>query len=81
MSDEIPTPAANQSGRIQVSKGNPTDEELGAVLAVLQSALAPREAGPDEDLGDRPRAGGWKSYWRVMRRPLVPGRDAWQHAW
>lgn len=64
---------------IRVSKGNPTDEELGAVLAVLQAAMTPR-AGDDEDLGDRPRAGGWKSYWRVVRRPLVPGRDAWKHS-
>lgn len=61
---------------IQVSGGNPTDEELGAVLAVLQAALTV----PDySDSGDkRPLAGGWKSYTRMQRRSFRPGREAWR---
>jgi len=62
----------------RITRGHPDDVEIAALMAVLQSALAAR-APADEGLGDRPRAGGWKSYWRVVRRPLVPGRDAWTH--
>ena len=64
---------------VRITRGHPDDAELAAVLTVLQSALAARPP-TDEGLGDRPRAGGWKSYWRVVRRPVVPGRDAWRHA-
>ena len=64
---------------VRVVGGHPDVAELAAVMVVLQSELAARPP-LDEGLGDRPRAGGWKSYWRVVRRPIVPGRDAWRHA-
>lgn len=63
---------------VRVVRGHPDDAELAAVMVVLQSALAARSP-VDEGLGGRPRAGGWKSYWRVLRRPIVPGRDAWRN--
>lgn len=61
---------------ISVTGGNPTDEELGAVLAVLQAALTP--VGVAEKGDDRPRAGGWRSHTRMMRRQFQPGREAWR---
>ena len=27
---------------------------------------------------DRNEIPGWKSYWRVIRQPLVPGREFWR---
>ena len=58
-----------------VVKGNPTEEELAAAVTVLSLALAPRPNPRPAD--DRPLAGGWKSYWRVVRREHRPGRGAW----
>ena len=60
-----------------IAKGNPTDEELGAVMAVLSASThAPTVSASD----DRALAGGWKSHWRRVRRPLLPGREAWRAA-
>ncbi len=44
-----PTPVSRQEPVIQVLKGNPTDEELAALVAVLSSAGgAAAESGPRE---------------------------------
>lgn len=57
-------------------KGTPlTDEELGALIVVLN---AKRRASRLRSADDRPLAGGWKSYYRIMRAPLIPGREAWR---
>lgn len=61
---------------IQVAGGNPTDEELAAVLAALVAATSAH--APDEQRDDRPLAGGWKSYTRTLRRQVLPGREAWR---
>ncbi len=58
----------------KVAKGNPTDEELAALVTVLSAQLAAKE--PRENL-DRPIAGGWNSYWRNIRMPFVYGPEAW----
>lgn len=60
----------------EITKGNPTDEEMAAIVAVLAVAFQP-PAPPRKNL-DRGVAGGWKSYWRVVRQPLIPGRETWQ---
>lgn len=57
-------------------KGTPlTEEEIGAVTAVL---LAKRNGSRLHQADDRPLAGGWGSYYRILRPPLVPGREAWR---
>jgi len=56
-----------------VVRGNPTDEELAAVWAVLASRPA---AGPTEP--QRAEASGWSAYWRAVRAPLAPGPSAWR---
>ena len=57
---------------LRVIKGDPTPEELAAVLAVLSAAAssppAPERAAPS----------GWSAYWRSVRAPLVPGPGAWR---
>lgn len=62
--------------RAYVSKGQPSDEELAALVAVL-TALTAAPPPAKENL-DRPIAGGWKSYWRSVRQPFVYGPEAWR---
>ena len=63
---------------LRIVSGNPSDEELAAVTAVL-TALA-------RATGDAPAAaapvGGWSDPARRLRRPLRPGPGAWRaSAW
>lgn len=60
---------------VSLSGGNLTEEETAAVLAVLR-AVSRQE--PLRSADDRPRAGGWSSYYRGVRTPMVYGRDAWR---
>jgi hypothetical protein len=55
--------------------GNPTDDELAAVLAVLAAKLS--DARQARDHGGMPPM-SWGSYWRVVREPVKLGRDAWR---
>ena len=61
--------------RFTVVGPDATDEELAALFAVLQtrSVTEKLKAGTD-----RPLAGGWKSYYRTIRQPAAPGREAWR---
>ena len=58
MSDETPAaePAADHEAHIQVLRGEPTDEEMAALMAVLAAASSvpaePRE--PEENLWGHP---------------------------
>ncbi|MDO5736374.1 MAG: acyl-CoA carboxylase subunit epsilon [Propionibacteriaceae bacterium] len=58
-----------------IARTQATDEELAAVLAVLQAS-----ANSDKltEGTDRPLAGGWKSYYRTIRQQAAPGREAWR---
>ncbi len=57
---------------VKVVKGDPTPEELAALVAVVtaRKAAAPE---PDEE-----RASDWASYWRNVRRPLQHGPGRWR---
>ncbi|CAI9407376.1 acyl-CoA carboxylase subunit epsilon [Aestuariimicrobium sp. T2.26MG-19.2B] len=74
MSDGPVTDATGQSA-LRILRGNPDDAELAAVVAVLAAV----GSTPPRETDDRPLAAGWKSYHRVLRRPLVPGRGAWRN--
>ena len=63
------------SAQFSVVRGNPSDDELAAVLAVLGARLS--EAGRAKDRGGMPPM-SWASYWRVVREPVRLGRDAWR---
>ncbi len=57
---------------VRIVRGDPSPEELAALVAVL----AARSAG-----GPAPSAGsgaGWSSYWNSARSPLRPGPGAWR---
>ena len=45
---------------------------MAAVLAALTA-----ESGPYEN-EDRQVPSGWKSYWRVVRQPLIPAHEGWR---
>ena len=75
--DRSESAAAAEAVTFAIAKGNPSDEELGAVMAVLDAVIA---AGAQvSEVDERPLAAGWRSHWRALRQPLLPvGRNAWQ---
>ena len=82
-------PPADSEGRqpdaekpeFSVVGGNPTDAELAAVLAVLQSRRRAAATAPPGDAGGGGQHGagsGWSAYWRAVRAPQAPGPGAWR---
>jgi hypothetical protein len=66
MSTEPETPPV-----LSVIRGNPTEEELAALVAVL----AMRSGA---ELEPPPAQSGWSAYWRSVRAPVQPGPEAWR---
>lgn len=64
---------------IRFTAGNPTDEEIAAIVAVLTARSAARPA-ESEPLHHGNREGGWAAYWRTVGAPLQPGPGSWQAA-
>ncbi|MFI5709847.1 acyl-CoA carboxylase subunit epsilon [Kribbella sp. NPDC051620] len=60
---------------LRITKGDPTPEELAALLAVItaRSAAAPADSSRTTD-----RASDWATYWRNHTRPLHPGPGRWR---
>jgi hypothetical protein len=58
---------------LRVVKGDPTPEELAALIAVL-TARATTPAPPE----DTTRASNWSTYWRNARTPFHPGPGQWR---
>ncbi|WP_405056044.1 acyl-CoA carboxylase subunit epsilon [Kribbella sp. NBC_01505] len=57
---------------LQILKGDPTPEELAALVAVL-AARPSTPAAPDTQ-----HAGNWATYWRNARQPFHPGPGQWR---
>ncbi|MFC9693766.1 acyl-CoA carboxylase subunit epsilon [Kribbella sp. NPDC056951] len=57
---------------LQILKGDPTPEELAALVAVL--AARPTTDAPAET----ERASNWATYWRNSRTPFHPGPGQWR---
>lgn len=66
MSDEQPV--------IRFTAGNPTEEEIAAVVAVLSAQTTTPPAEPEQ------RRSGWAAYWRTVKAPIQPGPGQWQAA-
>lgn len=58
--------------RVEVARGNPTDEELAALVAVVTAAYA-EEAG-DALADDEPTRSAWSLSQRGLRQPLARER-------
>ncbi|ACU40192.1 acyl-CoA carboxylase subunit epsilon [Actinosynnema pretiosum subsp. pretiosum] len=63
-------------GHLRVVRGNPTEEELAALVAVL-TAVAARRAVDGGARGDR-EASRWADRSRLVRQPLSRGPGAWR---
>ncbi|KHK99479.1 hypothetical protein LK09_02225 [Microbacterium mangrovi] len=70
LADDSDTDAAPL--RVEVLRGNPTDEELGALLAVVSTAYAEEAADALADDDRRPSA--WSLSQRGLRRPFARER-------
>ncbi|MFP5281933.1 MAG: acyl-CoA carboxylase subunit epsilon [Actinomycetes bacterium] len=66
---------AGEAPLIRVVRGQPTDEELAALITVL-TALGRGSGGESPD-SSSPASSGWSAYWRSLRAPLAPGPRAW----
>ncbi|HZO66813.1 MAG TPA: acyl-CoA carboxylase subunit epsilon [Kribbellaceae bacterium] len=62
-----------QEAVVRVVKGDPTPEELAALIAVITARVAAAETEPATE-----RASDWASYWRNVRRPLQHGPGRWR---
>lgn len=62
--DDVPT--------FTVVAGQPTDEEVAALVVVLSSL------GSSSSAQSRKPASGWSAYARTIRQPIPPGPDAWR---
>ena len=58
---------------LRVIKGNPTEEELAALMMVLRGRASTTEAPPEP-----PTDNGWAAYWRSVRAPIRPGPGVWR---
>ena len=76
MTDNTPSTAseAGSAAVLRVVKGDPTPEDLAALVAVVAArASAVPAAAPSTD-----RASDWATYWRHAKRPLHPGPNRWR---
>ena len=71
MSEPTEQTPAEAPVALHVVKGNPTPEELAALIAVVAASGGP-EAAPE-----KPRS-LWASPARRHRTPVAPGRGAWR---
>ncbi len=65
--------SAEEEPVVRVVKGEPTPEELAALIAVITARVAAAETEPATE-----RASDWASYWRNVRRPLQHGPGRWR---
>ena len=72
MDESAPPPQARPA--LRVVRGEPTEEELAALVAVL-AARAAGARRPEDDT--RPRS-QWRSRARNIRPPIGPGPGAWR---
>jgi hypothetical protein len=59
---------------ITFTAGDPTDEEIAAVVTVLLARSGSQPAQPE------PPQSGWAAYWRSVGAPIQPGSGKWQAA-
>jgi hypothetical protein len=59
---------------LRVERGEPTDEELTALIAAVSAAVEARRAKPE----DRPAT--WSAYWRSVGTQPPPGTSTWRRS-
>jgi len=58
---------------LRVVKGDPTPEELAALVAVVAARAAAPSATAEPE-----RPSNWATYWRNARHSLYPGPNRWR---
>jgi Acyl-CoA carboxylase epsilon subunit len=66
------TESSSAEPALEVVKGNPSEDELAALLMVLKARAGASTTAP------KPADNGWSAYWRAMRAPLHPGPGGWR---
>jgi hypothetical protein len=67
----------NERPVLKVVRGEPTDAELAALIAVIAARAA--AASASDSVGVPPRS-VWSDPAHALRRPLSPGADAWRRS-
>ena len=65
-----------QGPLFQVVSGNPSDEELAALTALL--TVVRRGRGRPHAPVNSAIAGGWRSHWHLVRHAELKGHGAWR---
>lgn len=60
--------------RLTIARGDPTPEEIAALVTVLTARL---QSAEHAKAGEAPRY-GWSSRSRLMRRPISRGSGGWR---
>jgi acyl-CoA carboxylase epsilon subunit len=58
---------------LRVVKGDPTPEELAALITVVAARAATPAPAPEPD-----GVNNWATYWRNARTPFRPGPGRWR---
>lgn len=75
----VPADAPTTVADVRVVSGDPTPEELAAVIAVLQRQADEAAEQGRAEVTTSPRA-GWDASARGLRRPLEHGPGAWSRS-
>jgi Acyl-CoA carboxylase epsilon subunit len=59
---------------LRVERGEPTDEELAALVAAVSAKVEARRAQPED------RASSWAAYWRSVGTQPPPGPSTWRRS-
>ncbi|WP_049577265.1 acyl-CoA carboxylase subunit epsilon [Nocardiopsis sp. SBT366] len=65
------------SPHLVVVRGEPTEEEIAVLTAVLTARAAAARAGSEAPESERP-ASGWRDHAHHLRVPPRPGPGAWR---
>jgi hypothetical protein len=71
---QVPDPQPQQAPALRVVSGQPTAEELAAVVVVFGAVAARGSSRP----AGAPRRSQWAAPARLVRAPIVAGPGAWR---
>ncbi|GAA1459027.1 acyl-CoA carboxylase subunit epsilon [Nocardiopsis exhalans] len=72
-----PTDPRKNAPHLAVVRGEPTEEEIAVLTALLTARAAAARAAAEAPGPERP-VSGWRGRSRGMRTPLRPGPGAWR---
>jgi hypothetical protein len=73
-------PEQPQRPVLRIVRGDPTPEELAALLAVVGAKSGPGPGGGPAAGSARSRRSAWSDPARLVRRPVRSGPDGWRRS-